>query len=310
MKLIEFSSKFPSEQSCQEYFKQYRDKQGVICPKCGCTAHYFSNGKSPHYQCKACGRRQSLRAYTIMHHSHLSFQQWFLCMHLLTSTKTSLSASEIQRQLGRKHYRCVWEMVQKIRNAMHKQECEFKLTGDIEIDEAFFDIGEDKLCPVLVMAESKPVYKSKYTTKRIFGRLKMLTMMSKSKDSITFTALPHIDSNAILQGDGTASHNGLKKYVAEVKRHVMRNNDELNALLPWVHISIGHMKNQMRDVYHCIKRNYLQLYLSEFCWKKNRRTEDDLFPCLLDLAVRWRNDWWPIRKVDWSALAGLMTGKI
>jgi hypothetical protein len=45
-----------------------------------------------------------LRANTVMHKSKLPFRYWFIAMHLLTSTKKSFSAKELQRQLGHKRY--------------------------------------------------------------------------------------------------------------------------------------------------------------------------------------------------------------
>ena len=39
-----------------------------------------------------------------MQGTKLPFQYWFIAMHLITSTKKSFSANEIQRQLGHKRY--------------------------------------------------------------------------------------------------------------------------------------------------------------------------------------------------------------
>jgi hypothetical protein len=38
-----------------------------------------------------------LRANTVMHGSKLAFRYWFIAIHLLTSTRKSFSASELQR---------------------------------------------------------------------------------------------------------------------------------------------------------------------------------------------------------------------
>ncbi len=47
-----------------------------------------------------------------MQGSNLPVRDWFATMFLLTETKRTISAREIQRQLGRKRYQPVWEMVQ------------------------------------------------------------------------------------------------------------------------------------------------------------------------------------------------------
>jgi hypothetical protein len=49
-----------------------------------------------------------------MHNSKLSFQYWFIAMHLITSTKKYLSAKEIQLQIGHNLYLPIWEMMYKL----------------------------------------------------------------------------------------------------------------------------------------------------------------------------------------------------
>jgi Zn ribbon nucleic-acid-binding protein len=103
MNLLNFVAQYPDEASCRVKFKEYRDNNGVICPHCGGIDHYWKQDKEC-YECKKCGKRQSLRANTVMHGSQLPFRYWFIAIHLLTSTKKSFSAAELQRQLGHKRY--------------------------------------------------------------------------------------------------------------------------------------------------------------------------------------------------------------
>ena len=53
-----------------------------------------------------------------MHNSKLSFQHWFMAMVLISSTKKSFSAKEVQRQLGHKKYQLIWEKMHKLRSVM------------------------------------------------------------------------------------------------------------------------------------------------------------------------------------------------
>ncbi|KAA6312074.1 hypothetical protein EZS27_036932, partial [termite gut metagenome] len=39
MKLFEFEKYFPTEEICRAKFKEMRDKEGVVCSKCGCVHH-------------------------------------------------------------------------------------------------------------------------------------------------------------------------------------------------------------------------------------------------------------------------------
>ena len=105
-----------------------------------------------------------------MHGSKLPFQYWFIAMHLITSTKKSFSAKELQRQLGHKRYEPIWFMVHKLRSVMGLRDEQYQLKEEIELDEGFFEtvsIARDKSEPlkrgrgsqrqttVLVSVESK-----------------------------------------------------------------------------------------------------------------------------------------------------------
>jgi hypothetical protein len=95
MKILEFYKQYPDEQSCRDSFKQYRERTGILCAKCGSTSHYWKTSREQ-WQCK---HHTTLKSGTVMHGSKLTFQYWFIAMHLVTSTKKSFSAKEVQRQL-------------------------------------------------------------------------------------------------------------------------------------------------------------------------------------------------------------------
>lgn len=73
-----------------------------------------------------------------MHGSQLPFRYWFIAIHLLTATKKSFSASELQRQLGHSTYNPIWAMLHKLRRVMGLRDSMYKLQDVIELDEGFF----------------------------------------------------------------------------------------------------------------------------------------------------------------------------
>ena len=106
MKVFEFNKYFPDEATCRRSFKEMRDKQGVTCQHCGSHDVVWLESKQQ-YQCKHCCHRTTLRSGTVMHGSKLPFMYWFIAMHLLTATKKSISAAELQRQIGHKHIKMI-----------------------------------------------------------------------------------------------------------------------------------------------------------------------------------------------------------
>lgn len=185
---------------------------------------------------------------------------------------------------------------------MGRDDDKHKLHGEIEIDEAFFKLepipeknSRDHLVPVLVMAESQEVTDSKYRIHRKFGHLKMKVVHMISAAQLKYTAQKYIDSNAVLRGDGTKNHNYMRSVFQEVSGEILKNHKDILRVLPWAHICIGHSKNQIRDIYHDVTREYLQLYLDEFCWKKNHRKKD-LFDSLVKIVAENRYVWRPVNK--------------
>lgn len=304
MKLTTFLHKFPSNRQCMLYFANIRLSNGIKCPHCGCTSHYFSKGKFPKFQCKNCGHQQSVKANTIMHKSKLSYKQWFIVFHLMTSTNNSFSAAEVQRQLGHKYYRPIWQAIHKIRIAMGRIEDKRVLSGDVEIDEAFFSTQMEivELSPlnkhkqprkqkkpfmftktkVVVMAESKPVEKKnkKYHLNRVCGNLKMVVVPDVKRKTLNDVVEHRVDKSSTVWSDGTSSHKDFPLIFKEYIGNVIPK-EELCNILPYVHIAIGNSKAMIRNVHHCIKRSYLQSYLNEFVWKFNRRKGKRLFDTLV-----------------------------
>lgn len=306
MNLLNFVSQYPDEASCRAKFKEFRDKQGVVCPHCGGTAHYWKKDKE-NYECKQCGKRQSLRANTVMHGSQLPFRYWFIAIHLLTSTKKSFSAAELQRQLGHKRYAPIWELLHKLRMIMGKRDEQYTLSDVIELDEGFFstEIDEDekdkplkrgrgsqKKSKVLVMAESKPVEgKTTKTGKpRQAGHLKMIVINDLKSDTITPLVEKNVSDEAAIDSDDSTSYVKLKDIVKEHRPQVIPK-EKIGTILPWVHIAISNAKRMLLDIFHDIKPQYLQNYLNEFCYKFNRRYfGENLFDRLMIAAVAYKNN--------------------
>lgn len=304
MKIFEFERNFPSEESCQDKFREMRMKEGVVCPKCGCVHHYWKSDKRM-FQCKECGYRQSLRANTVMHGSKLPFKYWFIAMHLLTATKHSFSALELQRQLGHKRYQPIWEMVHKLRSIMGMRDGKYTLKGDIEIDEGFFTTeipseekdeplkrgaGSQAKTKVLVIAESSEVANPKNPDKqKAVKHIKMLVIPDQKAKTVDEIVSKAIEPESRIISDDTKSHIHFKDIFAEHKSLVIEPKN-IGKVLPWVHVAIANAKTLFADLYHGVRREFLQEYLNEFCYKFNRRYfGEDLFERLMLASATCRS---------------------
>ena len=137
MNILNFAIKYPDEDACRQKFKEQRDQTGVVCHRCNCKEHFWLENKLS-YECKHYHSRQSLRSGTVMQYSKLPFRYWFIVMHLATLTKNAFSSAELRRQIEHKRYQPVWEMANKLCDIMGQRDSQYKLGGEIELDDAFF----------------------------------------------------------------------------------------------------------------------------------------------------------------------------
>lgn len=305
MSLISFISEFPDEQSCKNKFKEYRDQAGVVCAKCNGTQHYWKSDKEQ-YECKKCKTRTTLKSGTVLHKSKLPYRYWFITMHLLTSTKKSFSAKEIQRQLSHKRYAPILHMVHKLRKTMGTRDEEYVLAGRIELDEGYFSTeipaeekdkplkrgrGSQKKSKVIVMAESEVVESPKPGKKpRRVGYLKMKVIDDLTRETINKCVKELATDATEVDTDDSTSYTEIKNYIPNHNSQVIPK-DKVGEILPWVHIAISNAKRQLLNTYHDIKPEYLQSYLDEFCYKFNRRYYgESLFNRLLFASVSYKNE--------------------
>src|SRR5574344_18798 len=302
MKLLEFTKTFDSEEACEAYLKDVREKEGLKCSKCGCEKLYWNKARKI-WICAECHHEIRLTAGTVMHASKLPLMYWFTAIHLLTSTKKTFSALEIQRQLGHKRYQPIWEMVHKIRSVMGERDAEYKLEQTIELDEGYFStddkreegeslkrgVGSQKKSKVLVMVESEAADNPKKGQKsRKCGHLKMKVIPNLLPDTFAKETIASIDSQSTVIMDNLKSHKGVEEHVAESQRQTVPGK-EAPKILPWVHIAISNVKSLMQDMYHGIKEEFLQEYLDEFCYKFNRKYfGDKVFDRLIIASIKYR----------------------
>jgi len=284
MNLLQFTQEYPNEDSCKVHYREAREKQGVLCKKCGGRQHWWLKSKEM-WQCSACNFRTSLKNGTIMENSNLPIRMWYIAMAFMSYSKKGLSAKELQRQLSHKYYEPIWFMMQKLRKSMGQRDALYDLKDMIEFDEAYVETevpqkikqdlkrgkGSQRQQNVAVMAESTPLENPKTGKKSKHVRyFKMKVLDGHKSEQVDQTINQCLSDKCIVFSDRSSSYVNISDYV-EV--HITEKSDKQTTIstLKWVHIAIANLKRTLLGIYHKINGKYLQLYLDEFCYKLNRR---------------------------------------
>jgi len=270
MNLIEFQQRFSSEEDCIEYLIQQRWPEGYRCTRCG----HGESGYHParrHFQCKACKYQQTITAGTMFHRTRTPLLEWFWSIYWMSNSKKGISVLELQRLLGAKDYERVHRIKRRIQEAMDNRESLYQLDGFVEVDEAFFGGArsgkpgrgaENKaivLVSVSVLDTDKP------------GYAKMKVIENASAKSIQETIQEQVKPGTTIASDQWPSYYKLTEKGYEHIACPIQKPQDNQTFLPWVNILISNAKRFILGTHHSVKLENLQNYLSEFCFRFNRR---------------------------------------
>jgi hypothetical protein len=133
--LIEFQEQFPDEASCWRFLKVVRWPDGFRCPRCQGRRHTYLEGRRL-FQCRSCHAQTSVTARTVLHGTRTPLRKWFLAMFFFARHKQSISALQLQRDLGLASYGTAWTMLHKLRASLCRRPHQL-LRGEVEADETY-----------------------------------------------------------------------------------------------------------------------------------------------------------------------------
>lgn len=204
-------------------------------------------------------------------------------IYRMATSKTGVSINEMSRELEIKDYKTVWSMAHKVRKAMADRDSQYALAGLGERDESFFGPslsgkrgrGAEKKELVIVAVS---IFKDKEGKERpgfahafiaenadsetIEGILKRLDVSSEEIEPLI---------NAI-RTDGWRSYQTVTKKLGIVHdRAVLSEPKDSMKLLPWTHKIIANAKAVFAGPHRGVSKKNLHSYLSEVCYRFNRR---------------------------------------
>src|SRR5580698_2364633 len=131
----QFAVLYGTEDQCREAVMRWRWPSGFVCPVCAGEHHSVVKTRAL-YQCTACRRQTSVIAGTIFAATKVPLCTWFRAMYHLTQSKAGISSIELGRRLGVTQT-TAWKIKHKLMQAMMERDATKRLTGRIEIDDAY-----------------------------------------------------------------------------------------------------------------------------------------------------------------------------
>ena len=207
--------------------------------------------------------------------------------------------AEMQRLLDIAQYRTAWLMAHKIRKAMADRDARYSLAGLVEMDDSFFGPKGTKrgrgserkstvLCAVSLYRDRRGAEHPGFAHMQVVENASASSIESfLERLGCGSTTKEGQDLLKVIRTDGWRSYGRAAKDTD--KSHykvVLRDPKAAGKLLPWVHRVISNAKAVIRGAHRGVSEKHLQAYLSEICYRFNRRFwEKELFDRLVQACV-------------------------
>jgi hypothetical protein len=296
--LLEFQRTFATDDACAEHLKTVRWPGGFTCPRCGHGEAWYI-GTRKLLDCKGCRAQISLTAGTIFHKTRTPLVKWYWLLYRMATDKVGVSVAQMQRGLAITDYKTTWLMAHKVRKAMGDRDAQYRLAGLIEMDDAFFGPRGSKrgrgserkqtvLCAVALYRDRAGQERPGFAHMRVVADASAQTVAA-FLDRLGSGATTEEGRQLLeaIRSDGWRAYGTAAK--AKDLAHcrvVLRDPKTAGKLLPWVHRVISNAKAVIRGAHRGVSQKHLQAYLTEVCYRFNRRFwEMELFDRLVKACV-------------------------
>jgi transposase-like protein len=284
--LLEFESRFSTEEACREYLFRLRWPDGFCCPRCGGRKSWPKSDVL--LQCSGCDYQVSVTAGTIFQDTRKPLKLWFRAAWWVTSQQNGASAMGLQRVLGLRSYKTAWTWLHKLRRAMVRPGRD-RLTGRVEVDEAYVGGLEEGVRGRQTETQALIVVAAQEDGPGI-GRIRMRHIKDASAESLVPFVQDSVERGSVVHTDGWLGYEPLhgKDYDHEIT--FLKGDKKTPAeLLPRVHRVIALLKRWLMGTHQgAVSLEHLEYYLDEFTFRFNRRksrSRGKLFYRLLQQAV-------------------------
>ena len=256
-----------SDQEAHDRFVAIRfaDNGGeAFCPRCECTAVY-SYASRRIWKCKACSHQFSVTSGTIFANRKLPVQDYLAAICIFVNAVKGISALQLGRDLD-VQYKTAFVMAHKLREAISAEQTKGTLSGEVEIDGAYFG-GNSRSHDA---TEKEAGERQSLVVARERGGRTIPTVVAKEADAVPFVRR-HVAPGTVVHGDETPAWDRLHANyeMRRINHSVAYSLD--GACTNQAESFFSRMRRAELGQHHHISGKYLLAYACEMAWKEDNR---------------------------------------
>lgn len=281
-----------TEDEAREMLESIMWPNGPVCPHCGSIdGHTKFNGKKHRpglWKCNAgCGQQFTVTVKSVMEGPHLPIRTWLMAFSIFCSAKKSVSALQLQRQLGLGSYRSAWHLAHRIRHAMQQEPLKGLLQGVVIADETYVG-GKPRKFARKAFGKPPSNAPGRGTSKQPVlalvergGRVRAGAVPDVTGKTLKTAIREIVDKSATIMTDEWRAYRGLGKEFAahytvnhsklEYVRHVDGEKVSTNEGEAFFAL----FKRGIVGSFHHISRKHINRYCDEFAYRWSERKTTD-----------------------------------
>ncbi len=265
------------EDKARETFKRIRweETQGEpVCPVCGCLDSKPVKNR-PTFRCVDCGKQFSVTSGTIFASRKLAFTDLLAAICIFVNAAKGLSSLQLSRDLD-VQYKTAFVLAHKLREALSAEVKDRQLSGEIEIDGAYFG---GHIRPANRKEDRIDRRKAKYQN----GRRRVVVAL-RERNGRTVTHIVNSEAEGVQIANNTAVKGST--FYADEAAHwdalgfnldVLRiNHSEAYSNLDGTHTNnvesfFARLRRMVQGQHHHVSHKYLYQYANHAAWMEDHR---------------------------------------
>lgn len=249
----------------------------AVCPRCGSCETYSITTRRK-FKCAGCYHQFSVTSGTIFASRKMSFTDLLAAICIFTNAVKGISALQLSRDLDCQH-KTAFVLAHKIREAMAAETENLKVSGDCEIDGAYFgghirpaNLAEDRI--------DRRLAKHQTGKRRVVIALRQrkgrtLTFVVRNEADGVFYANQFADMNARIHADEASHWDVLHERFETLRINHSEAYSMDGICTNQAESFFSRLRRMVTGQHHQVSPQYLHQYACEAAWKEDHRRLDN-----------------------------------